>query len=66
MGWFLNVLLGGWIVGCKLGILGMGWIGQVVVCCVKVFGMEVYYYNCCCLYFVIEEEYGVIYWESFD
>lgn len=40
--------------GKMLGILGMGCIGQVVVCCVVGFDMCVLYYNCICLFEVVE------------
>lgn len=65
-GWLFIVYLGGCVGGWCLGILGMGWIGQVVVWCVYVFGMQVYYYNCCCLCLEIEVDLYVIYWESLD
>ena len=65
-GWAPNALLGGRLGGRRLGILGMGRIGQAVARRAAVFGMHVHYHNRKRLRSEIEEELGATYWESLD
>ena len=65
-GWAPNALLGGRLGGRRLGILGMGRIGQAVARRAAVFGMDVHYHNRKRLRSEIEEELGATYWESLD
>jgi glyoxylate reductase len=59
-------LLGGRIAGRKLGILGMGRVGQALARRARCFGMEVHYHNRRRLHVDIEAEYEATYWESLD
>ncbi|MCY3984783.1 MAG: D-glycerate dehydrogenase [Roseovarius sp.] len=65
-GWSPTALLGGRIAGRRLGILGMGRIGQGVARRAAAFGMEVHYHNRHRLRSETEEEYQATYWESLD
>lgn len=65
-GWSPNAMLGGRIGGRKLGILGMGRIGQAVARRAQAFGMEVHYHNRRRLHPEIETRLGATYWESLD
>jgi glyoxylate reductase len=65
-GWSPNAMLGGRIGGRKLGILGMGRIGQAVARRARAFGMEVHYHNRRPLHPEIEARYDATYWESLD
>lgn len=65
-GWAPTALLGGRLAGRRLGILGMGRIGQAVARRAQVFGMEVHYHNRKRLHADIEEALGARYWESLD
>ena len=65
-GWAPTALLGGRISGRRLGILGMGRIGQAVARRAHAFGMQVHYHNRRQLRSEIEEELGATYWESLD
>ncbi len=65
-GWSPNAMLGGRVGGRKLGILGMGRIGQAVARRAKAFGMEVHYHNRNPLHPEIEARHGATYWESLD
>jgi len=59
-------LLGGRISGRRLGILGMGRIGQAVARRAAAFGMQVHYHNRKRLRPEIEQDLGATYWESLD
>ncbi|WP_338550534.1 2-hydroxyacid dehydrogenase [Roseovarius phycicola] len=65
-GWSPTALLGGRIAGRRLGILGMGRIGQAVARRAAVFGMQIHYHNRHRLREEIEQELGATYWESLD
>ncbi|EDM31754.1 2-hydroxyacid dehydrogenase [Roseovarius sp. TM1035] len=65
-GWSPTALLGGRIAGRRLGILGMGRIGQAVARRAAAFGMQVHYHNRRRLRPEIEESLQATYWESLD
>ena len=65
-GWAPNALLGGRISGRRLGILGMGRIGQAVARRAAAFGMQIHYHNRRRLRPEVEEKLGATYWESLD
>lgn len=65
-GWAPTAMLGGRIKGRRLGILGMGRIGQAVARRARAFGMQVHYHNRRRLRPEIEEELDATYWESLD
>lgn len=65
-GWSPTAYLGGRLGGRKLGILGMGRIGQAVARRASAFGMQIHYHNRRRLRPEIEETLGATYWESLD
>jgi len=65
-GWSPTAFLGGRIAGRRLGILGMGRIGQAVAHRAAAFGMQVHYHNRRRLRPEIEEETAATWWESLD
>ena len=65
-GWAPTAHLGGRVGGRRLGILGMGRIGQAVARRANVFGMQVHYHNRKRLRPEVEEELQATYWESLD
>ena len=65
-GWAPTALLGGRIAGRRLGILGMGRIGQAVARRAAAFGMQVHYHNRRRLRPEIEETLHATYWDSLD
>ena len=65
-GWAPTAYLGGRISGRRLGILGMGRIGQAVARRAAAFGMQVHYHNRHRLRPEIEDALGATYWESLD
>ncbi len=65
-GWAPTALLGGRVSGRRLGILGMGRIGQAVARRAAAFGMQVHYHNRRRLRPEIEDALGATYWESLD
>jgi len=65
-GWAPSALLGSRIGGKRLGILGMGRIGQAVARRAKPFGLQIHYHNRKKVHPAIEEELEATYWESFD
>ncbi|WIY26367.1 2-hydroxyacid dehydrogenase [Parasedimentitalea psychrophila] len=65
-GWSPTALLGGRMAGRRLGILGMGSIGQAVARRAAAFGMQVHYHNRRRLRSETEAELQATYWESLD
>ncbi len=65
-GWAPTALLGGRIAGRRLGILGMGRIGQAVARRAQAFGMQIHYHNRRRLRPEVEDRYEATYWESLD
>jgi glyoxylate reductase len=65
-GWSPTALLGGRVGGRRLGILGMGRIGQAVARRARAFGMQIHYHNRTRLRDEIEDELEATYWESLD
>jgi glyoxylate reductase len=65
-GWAPTALLGGRISGRRLGILGMGRIGQAVAKRAAAFGMQIHYHNRRRLHAEIETGLEATYWESLD
>ncbi|MTH64995.1 2-hydroxyacid dehydrogenase [Paracoccus shanxieyensis] len=65
-GWSPTAHLGGRVGGRRLGILGMGRIGQAVARRAHVFGMQVHYHNRRRLRPEIEADLHATYWESLD
>lgn len=65
-GWAPTALLGGRVSGRRLGILGMGGVGQAVARRAAAFGMQVHYHNRRRLHADIEERLEATYWESLD
>jgi len=65
-GWAPTALMGRRVSGCRLGILGMGRIGQAVAQRARSFGMQIHYHNRRRLHDQIEESFEATYWESLD
>ena len=65
-GWAPTAFLGGRLGGRRLGILGMGRIGQAVARRAKAFGMQIHYHNRRRLRPEIEQSLDATYWESLD
>tara|TARA_R110002049_G_scaffold29972_1_gene101864 strand:+ start:33939 stop:34925 length:987 start_codon:yes stop_codon:yes gene_type:complete len=65
-GWAPTALLGGRVGGRRLGILGMGRIGQAVARRARAFGMQVHYHNRKRLRDEVETALEATYWESLD
>lgn len=66
IGWSPTAYLGGRLGGRRLGILGMGRIGQAVARRASAFGMQIHYHNRRRLRPEIEDTLGATYWESLD
>ncbi len=65
-GWTPTWMLGHRIWGKRLGIVGMGRIGQAVARRAKAFGLQIHYHNRRRVAPRIEEELNATYWESLD
>ena len=65
-GWAPTAFLGGRIAGRRLGILGMGRIGQAVARRAAAFGMQIHYHNRTRLRPEIETELEATHWDSLD
>lgn len=65
-GWAPTAMMGGRIAGRRLGILGMGRIGQAVARRANAFGMQVHYHNRRRLRPEIEDTLEATYWDSLD
>jgi glyoxylate reductase len=65
-GWSPTWMLGHRIWGKRLGIVGMGRIGQAVARRARAFGLQIHYHNRRRLPERIEEELDATYWDSLD
>ena len=65
-GWSPTFMIGHRISGKRLGIIGMGRIGQAVARRVRGFGMTVHYHNRRRLHAEVETELEATYWDSLD
>lgn len=65
-GWSPTTMMGHRINGKRLGIVGMGRIGQAVAKRAAAFGMSIHYHNQRRLHPDTEEELQATYWESLD
>jgi len=65
-GWTPTWMLGHRIWGKRLGIIGMGRIGQAVARRARAFGLQIHYHNRRRVAPKIEEELDATYWESLD
>jgi len=65
-GWSPTWMLGNRLTGKRLGIIGMGHIGQAVARRAKAFGLQIHYHNRRKLSEDMEAELEATYWESLD
>jgi glyoxylate reductase len=65
-GWSPTWMLGHRIWGKRLGIIGMGRIGQAVARRARAFGLQIHYHNRRRVASTIEEQLSATYWESLD
>jgi glyoxylate reductase len=65
-GWSPTWMLGHRIWGKRLGIIGMGRIGQAVAHRARAFGLQIHYHNRRRVPAKVEEELTATYWESLD
>src|SRR5262245_17091838 len=65
-GWSPTWMLGHRIWGKRLGIIGMGRIGQAVARRARAFGLQIHYHNRRRVPAEVEEELEATYWESLD
>jgi len=66
VGWSPTWMIGRRITGKRLGIIGMGRIGQAVARRAKAFGLQIHYHNRRKVSPHIEQELDATYWESLD
>jgi glyoxylate reductase len=65
-GWSPTWMLGQRLTGKRLGIIGMGRIGQAVARRAKAFGLQIHYHNRKAVTKQVEEELEATYWDSLD
>ncbi len=65
-GWTPTWMLGRRIYGKRLGIVGMGRIGQAVARRARAFGLQIHYHNRHRVHPSIEQELEATYWDSLD
>ncbi|MFV3131213.1 2-hydroxyacid dehydrogenase [Niveispirillum sp. KHB5.9] len=65
-GWAPTVMLGSRLAGKRLGIIGMGRIGQALARRAKAFGLSIHYHNRKTVHPEVETELDAAYWESLD
>ncbi len=65
-GWSPGWMLGHRLWGKRLGIVGMGRIGQALARRAKAFGLQIHYHNRKPVHAKIEEELEATFWESLD
>jgi glyoxylate reductase len=65
-GWSPTWMLGARITGKRLGIVGMGRIGQALAYRARAFGLQIHYHNRRHVASSIEEELEATYWDSLD
>ncbi|MES1199095.1 MAG: D-glycerate dehydrogenase [Pseudomonadota bacterium] len=65
-GWSPTWMMGRRITGKRLGIIGMGRIGQAVARRARAFGLQIHYHNRRKVSAHIEQELEATYWESLD
>ncbi len=65
-GWSPTSMLGMRLTGKRLGIVGMGRIGQAVARRARAFGLQIHYHNRRRVPAKVEEELTATYWESLD
>jgi glyoxylate reductase len=65
-GWSPTWMMGRRVGGKRLGIIGMGRIGQAVARRAKAFGLQIHYHNRKRAPVAIEQELEATYWESLD
>ena len=65
-GWSPTWMLGHRITGKRLGIIGMGRIGQAVARRAKAFGLQIHYHNRRRVAETVEQELDATWWESLD
>src|SRR5574338_1299622 len=66
VGWSPNWMMGRRIWGKRLGIIGMGRIGQAVARRARAFGLQIHYHNRRKVSPHIEQELDATYWDSLD
>ncbi|VAV95691.1 Glyoxylate reductase / Glyoxylate reductase / Hydroxypyruvate reductase, partial [hydrothermal vent metagenome] len=66
VGWSPTWMMGRSLGGKKLGIIGMGRIGQALASRAKAFGMEVHYHNRKPVSSAIEESLSALFWPNLD
>jgi glyoxylate reductase len=65
-GWAPSWMLGNRLAGKRLGIVGMGRIGQAVARRARAFGLQIHYHNRKPVHAAIEQELEATYWDSLD